>query len=202
VTPAFKELRASILPKYSPPHAPVDEIRTWMRKWHLDFEGNQELHELVERWVFNVLDYWLGDMQARASLRVDCGWWERWERWERQGQRASGRLPISATLSQWNPEREGFESYAKRIRSNIERFLQEQKRTNEAEMVRYGERPYLKRETKRPPAWDSEWLALHICRELTDGEIAQRKEYSGVSLEVVKKARQALQNHLHILVGN
>ena len=195
-TPAFKELRASILPKFSRPHAPVAEIEAWSRKWHLDFE-NYELRDKVESWIYNVLDYWHGDVQARESLRVDCGWWERLPK----ANLSSDKRAEPVMIPQWNPDREGFESYATRMRAGFEKILQEQMRTRESEFQKYNVRPYEKRETKRPPVWDFEWLALSVCRSWSAAKIANRPEYRGVKSNAVKKALQKLRKDLHIESG-
>lgn len=195
-TPAFKELRASILPKYSPPHADVKAIEAWIRKWHLDFE-NHNLRQPVQSWIFSVLDYWRRDAQARKSLLVDCGWWERLPK----ARLSSDKRAEPILLPQWNPDREGFESYATRMRAGFEKYLQEQRRTREGEFQKYGMRPYAKRATKRSPVWDFEWLALSVCCGKSAGEIANRPQYGGVKSEAVKKALQKLRKDLHIESG-
>jgi len=195
VTPAFRELRDSVLPlspqRDTPSDKGYDEMVEWIRRWHLLFE-NSELNEMIEPWICRVLHWWSQDPVARETLRVDCQWWER------STKLGTDKKPVQTELSQWNPDRENFEKYARRMRSNLETFLQEQKRIAEQDLERFGQRPYRKRDRDRPAAWDFEWLALSICRKLSDGEIAQRQEYKGVRRESVKKARQALQQKLKI----
>jgi hypothetical protein len=200
VTPAFKELRDTILPKYSRPYAPVAEIEAWERKWHLDFEDRYfELHDKVDTWIYNVLDFWQQDVQARDSLRVDCGWWERYKRQPERQLSTYRAEPV--LIAGWNPDREGFESYATRMRAGFEKILQEQMRTRESEFQKYNVRPYEKRATKRPPVWDFEWLALSVCCGKSAGEIANRPQYGGVKSDAVKKALQKLRKDLHIERG-
>jgi hypothetical protein len=196
VTPAFEELRNSILPKYSPPRADVEAIEAWIRKWHLDFE-NHYLRQPVQSWIFSVLDYWRRDVQARKSLRVDCGWWERLPKVKM----SSDKRAEPVLISQWNPDREGFESYATRMRNGFEKLLQEQKRTGDSELQKYDMRPYEKRATKCSPVWDFEWLALSVCCGKSAGEIANRPKYRGVKSDAVKKALQKLRKDLHIESG-
>jgi hypothetical protein len=197
VTPAFADLRDTILPKYSPPYAPIAEIEAWERKWHLDFDNcDCELHGKVDTWIYNVLDFWQQDVRARDSLHVDCGWWTRLSKLK-----MSTDGSVSVQISQWNPDREGFEPYAKRMRANFEKIIQEQKRTRESEFERYGVRSYNKRETKRSPVWDFEWLALSVCLSWSAAKIADRTRYGGVKPDAVKKALQKLRKDLHIESG-
>jgi hypothetical protein len=217
VTDAFKELRDSILPLYAraetirdarrryplatheKPQHPIDEAHAWAKRWKLEFENN-ELDERVFAWAFFVLDAWHRNAESRDSLRVDCGWWDR----SPKVKMSADRPGVPALLSQWNPDREDFGPYATGMRARFEKFLQGEKRRVEQELERFDMRPYRKRERKRPPGWDFEWVALHRCRGFSDAKIAQQKtRYPGVSREVVKKARQALERDLKILpLGN
>ena len=190
VTPAFTELRASVLPKYSPPSAPVDEIKTWMRTWNLDFPTSGcELREQVENWVFRVLDWWRCEPEMG-----NAGWLERSKR---PDVRRSVSSAVAVSVPPWSPAEEGFEAYATRMRAGFEKVLQEERRTRETELETYDMRPYLKRETKRPPVWDFEWLALSVCLGWSAGEIAKRPNY-GVPRARVIKALRKLREALHI----
>lgn len=190
VTDAFRELRDTILPRYDPPNVPVNDIESWVSRWHLgDFE-NTDLGNYARSFPFMVLDYWRRNTEARDALRVDCEWWDR---------RPKQLEFVTASLSTWDLMREDFDVYAKRMRDKFEKYLQEQRRSGEGELERFGMRQFRQRERNRPAAWDFEWVALSLCCGLSDGQIALRKEYRGVTRESVKKARQKLKKDLKIL---
>jgi hypothetical protein len=193
VTPAFNELRDGISPNYYPRHTPFTEIAAWAQRWHLDFE-NYELRERVESWVYQVLDHWHHDSNSRKQLFVDLGWWKRPPKFKL----SSDKRAEPVLMPQWNPDREAFESYATRMRAGFEKTLQEQRRTRESELERYGMRAYGKRAAKRSPAWDFEWLALSVCCAWSAGQIANRPQYGGVKSDAIKKALQKLRKDLHI----
>jgi hypothetical protein len=196
VTPAFVELRANILPLYAPPSAPVSEIKKWQCQWRLDFsEGDIELQEAAETWIFNVLDFWVAhpDVATTDPPRVDCGWWDR----ESTTIRATEKPRIRAALNQWNWEREEFGDYARGMRSRLESFLRDQRRTAEEEMDKYLMRPFQpRRRAGRDGLAAFHWLALARCMGLTDRQIANRYR---VSRERVKKARKRLEIQLRIV---
>jgi len=201
VTPAFQELRDSVL-SHTTKRTEIHKksVSAWIERWHLNFE-NYELRERVEGWVYEVLDWWLRDPEARQNLKIDIGCWDNSTR------HRSTVLPLG--LKPWNPEQECFEAYT----AAVKRLLHEQKREGEAVMERFDMRPYLTRERDslvvdgvkkpRPKEWTFEWLALRVCNGWSDAQIANRLEYKGVKSDAVKKARRALEKSLKMtLVGS
>lgn len=185
VTPAFVQLRANIFPRYAAPFAPVNEIKKWQRQWRLDFpEGDIELQEAAETWIFNVLDFWLAHPEVATTdpPRVDCAWWER----DSTTIRATDKPQIHAALNQWNWEREDLGEYARGMRSRLESFLRDQRRPADEEMEKYLMRPFQpRRRADRDDLAAFGWLPQARCIGLTDGQIANRYR---VSRERVKKA--------------
>jgi hypothetical protein len=205
VTPAFKELRDSVFPKWQPPKsAPVEDVRACLTRWHLNDFSNNQLNERIEQWVmFNVFERWRLDPQSQLSenLGVDCGWKDR--------ARTSFYHPVPAALSQWDPMQEEFGAYRERLLNNAEKYVQEQKRIGDAEMDRIGAKPYSERDGGHPPSWNFEWLALSICMGFSPGKIALRTKYKDPTeisdpaerekwRQVIKKAIKAKKELLRI----
>jgi hypothetical protein len=170
-----------------------------MIRWHLNFK-NSQLSGKIEVRVEEILFYWSEHQDAAAQAEVDLGWWMRTRTL------VSDKPELAVALSQWNPDREEFDRYAKRVRANLERFLQEQRGAGESELERFARKPYRKRVVSRPAHWDFEWFALHVCKRFSDAQISLRPEYRGVTRDAVKKARQTLEYRLKtrdsVAVGN
>jgi hypothetical protein len=180
-TPAFRELRDQVFPKCDADknHFPLDDIEAWLHTWRLDI-GDGEFAHLVHDLAIGVLRHWAAYPDARKALAVDCGLWEYLES-------PSRRVSGDTILPGWNPYRETYDHWHVRMVEVLRKHC-------EAELEKYGATPY---GPQNELAF--EWLALSLCRRLSDGEIAKKYSAHKVTREAVKKARTRLAKRLHIL---
>ncbi len=179
VTPAFQELRERALPRcdFSRNYVPLDDLRRWWARWHLDFE-NCEAREMAESWTVNVLRDWAHDPAHAAGLKVDCGWWEHLKD-------PRLRLISDRPILAWNPDREPLDAWNAR---SEEMVLRQRKR-----LEQYGAESY-----QPETLFAFEYLALRVCCALSDVRIAEKCGARTVTPESVKKARTRLAKLLHI----
>jgi len=182
-TDAFRELRDEILPLCaSPIVAPLAMIDAWLSRWHLNSFADLELNDRIHAWVFEIIDYWRSDSRAADALRVDCGWVA--------SKPAAPRPPSPVRYDPYDDRRESPAAYKKRMVTAWRKLIVEEITRGKEERQAQSLLPP-RRDRGRDPREDFEWLALFLCRGLSDAEIAQLYKIPGRA-GMVKKARQRL----------
>lgn len=191
VPKAFEQLRDDIFPLECWTEWPGPGVKAWLRRWHLNF-NNDELYEMLFGQTIQVLRYWAAHPDARAALAVDAGLWEHLKSPKRR--LGSDKKP-SVLLPRWNPDRESHATWANRARADFDGYIRDEKQRAEAEQEKYNAVPY---EPENLVAFD--WLALHICCELSPKGIAGLSPNKRLTPATVKKALQRLSQRLKMQI--
>ena len=195
-TLAFKELRDKILPlcDSASNHMPVAEIEDWLLRWHLDFEDGDGsgIGHMIYSWVFQILHWWERDRSAAAELRVDQDWWDR----DPLKRNIHGDGIIKIALSKWNPAREDDSTYRARVITNLSSLVEKHISEQKNELAKYDAKPYRKRAHGRDLKHEFEWVALHVCKGKSDGQIAIQYRSKAAT---VKQGRIRLSRELGII---